>query len=173
MQTITITFVDHGPGTEARLAAAILASALRSQGYQPAQSAQSVTFQTPNPSPPQVLVLLSEDLLHEPVILNAVDTETTVVLCSARPAQTVVGELGRPAAQVACVDAEGIADEAGTDRVIALLGGAARVVPGICIEKLTESVWSAYDSQFAYGARAAARALDLGYTLVQEWRASF
>ncbi|HLO01821.1 MAG TPA: hypothetical protein VK191_01775 [Symbiobacteriaceae bacterium] len=173
MRTITITFVDHGPGTDARLAASILAQSLRTQGRHPEHSSQSVTFQTTNASPPQVLVLLSEDLLHEPVILNAVDSETAVVLCSARSPHDVAGELGRPAARVSCVDGEGIAAEQGTDQVIALLGGAARMVPDICIECLTASVWSAYDSQFAYGARAAARALDLGYTLTEEWQAAF
>lgn len=173
MRTITITFVDHGPGTNARLAASILAHGLRTQGRHPEQSSQSVTFEATNPSPPQVLVLLSEELLHEPVILNAVDSETVVVLCSARSPHDVAEELGRPAARLACVDAEGIAAEQGTDQVIALLGGAARLVPEICLECLTESVWSAYDSQFAYGARAATRALDLGYNLTDEWRASF
>jgi hypothetical protein len=173
MRTITITFVDHGLGTEARQATTILASALMAQGRHPQQDAQSVTFTTNNPGPAQVLVLLDEALLHEPVILNAVDSDTAVVLCSARPAKVVLDEMGRPAARLATVDAEGIADEEGTDPVIALLGGAARMVPEICIERLTASVWNAYDRDFAYGARAAARALDLGYTLTQEWRAAF
>lgn len=173
MRTITITFVDHGAGTDARLAASILAQSLRTQGRHPEHSSQSVTFETTTPCPPQVLVLLSEELLHEPVILNAVDSETAVVLCSARPAHDIAGELGRPAARVACVDGEGIAAEQGTDQVIALLGGAARLVPEICLECLTASVWSVYDDQFAYGARAAARALDLGYALAEEWRAAF
>lgn len=173
MRTITVTFVDHGPGTDARLAASILAQGLRQQGRHPELGSQSVTFETATPCPPQVLVLLSEDLLHEPVILSAVDGDTVVVLCSARPAHDIAEELGRPAARVACVDGEGIAAEQGTDQVIALLGGAARMVPDICLECLTASVWSAYDDQFAYGARAAARALDLGYNLAEEWRASF
>lgn len=173
MRTITVTFVDHGPGTDARRATSILANSLQTQGRLLEHSAQSVTFESKSPSPPQVLVLLHEELLHEPVILNAVDGDTVVVLCSARPAESVIGELGRPAARLACVDAEGIADEAGTDQVIALLGGAARMVPDICIECLTASVWGAYESQFAYGARAAARALDMGYTLTTAWDAAF
>jgi hypothetical protein len=173
MRTITITFVDHRQGTEARQAAAILAGALMAQGRHPELTAQSVTFTTTTPSPAQVLILLHEDLLQEPVILDAVDSETVVVLCSARPAETVLCEMGRPAARLATVDAEGIADEEGTDQIVALLGGAARMVPEICLEMLTASVWNAYDRHFGYGARAATRALDLGYNLIQESRASF
>lgn len=173
MRNVTITFVDHGQGTEARQAATILAGALMAQGRQPALNGQSLTFASQNAGPAQILVLLHEDLLLEPVIMNAVDSETAVVLCSARPAQMVLAEMGRPAARLATVDADGIADEEGTDRVVALLGGAARMVPEICLERLTASVWNAYDRQFGYGARAAARALDLGYTLTQETRTSF
>jgi hypothetical protein len=172
MRRITITFVDRGTGTDAKLAAGMLAGALAVQGHRPERSERCVTWEAAGEGPAQVLVLLSEDLLHEPVILSAVDSQTTVVLCSARPAEAVSIELGRPTAKLATVDAEGIASGEGTDLVVALLGGAARVVPEINLESLTQAVWHAYDRTFAYEARAAMRALDLGYALTQEWHTS-
>jgi pyruvate ferredoxin oxidoreductase gamma subunit len=68
---------------------------------------------------------------------------------------------------VAAVDAEGIAGEEGCDPEVALLGGLARLMPFVDPDALCAAIWNAYDTGFAYQARAAMRTFDVAYRQAQ------
>lgn len=163
-----IFFVDDAKGEEACLAAAILADCLTRQGYQCSTRDESVTVDLPGAAQQQLFVLLDEALLNHPVVRAHLDSSATVVVCSARPARTVLDGLGRCPAGLVTVDALGIAFEEGADPVTALLGGAARSAAWIDPDTLCAAIWASYDREFAYGARAAIRAFDQGYSQAQQ-----
>jgi hypothetical protein len=152
-------------------AAAILCESLRRQGFASSVLGRSVTINMPErpaSEPDQIYVVLDEQLLSEVELLNRFDRQSAVVICSARPVQTLRHELGRYTAAIATVDAEGIGDDEGASPVIALLGGAARMLPFIDAEQLGIAIWMKYDRSFPYAARAAVRAFDLGYAQTQQ-----
>lgn len=176
MRQVTFHFIGAGgsiqnPGEDAHLAAAILTNCLSRQGYASTAEEHMVRVEAPvrrESDSEHIYVMLDEKPLASSDFLSQVDRSTTVVIGSARPARILRHELGRFAAGIASVDASGIALEEGTDPVAALLGGAARVVPFIDPDVLCASIWSTFDREFGYGARAAMRAFDLGYMQAQQ-----
>ncbi|MFZ5827347.1 MAG: hypothetical protein ACOY94_23860 [Bacillota bacterium] len=164
----TFVFVDSACGADAQLAASILADCLGRQGLRCTVRNESVTVDDPDEEPRQVLVLLEESLLEHPIVRAHLDSTTTVVVCSARPARIVLDRLGGLPAGVVTVDGFGIAFEAGSDPVTALLGGAARTAPWVDPDVLCAAIWANYDREFAYGARAAIKAFDQGYLQAQQ-----
>lgn len=161
-------FVDDACGEDAQLASSILADCLTRQGYGCTAQDESLSVDGPDRTDRQVFVLLEESLLEHPVVRAYLDRNATVVVCSPRPARAVLDRLGGQPAEVVTVDASGIAFEAGTDPVTALLGGAARTAPWIDPDVLCAAIWASYDREFAYGARAAIRAFDQGYLQAQQ-----
>lgn len=164
----TFFFVDRACGDDAKLAASILADCLTRQGLRCAVQSESVTVGGPDEDPRQIFVLLEESLLEHPIVRAHLDSSATVVVCSARPARVVLDRLGGLPAGVVTVDGFGIAFEAGSDPVTALLGGAARTAPWIDPDVLSAAIWASYDREFAYGARAAIKAFDQGYLQAQQ-----
>ncbi len=161
-------FVDDARGVEAHLAASILADCLARQGYACTCTEEAVTVPSPDDVDEQCFLLMEESLIDQPIVRAHLDQDSTVVVCSARPARYLLERLnGRPAGLVA-VDASGIAFEQGTDPVTALLGGAARAASWIDPDVLSAAIWASYDREFAYGARAALRAFDQGYVQAQQ-----
>jgi hypothetical protein len=175
MRTVRFHFIagDSMVGTEedACVAAAILANSLTRQGYEATAEGPIVTTYAParrESEPDNILVVLDEEALHDEGLLGRLDRNSAVIVCSARPARILRHELGRFTAGVAAVDGSGIAMEEGSDPVVALLGGAARMVPFIDPDVLCATVWNYYDRSFPYAARAAMRTFDLGYMQAQQ-----
>lgn len=176
MRQVTFHFIGAGgsirhAGEDAHLAAAILANCLSRQGYRSAALGHTVQVEAPSrrdSESEQIYVMLDEQPMSDADLLKQIDRTTTVVIGSARPARILRHELGRFAAGIASVDASGIAMEEGSDPVAALLGGAARIVPFIDPDVLCAAIWSTFDREFGYGARAAMRAFDLGYMQAQQ-----
>lgn len=173
MRTVRFHFLaagclSGGSSEELDLAALILANSLSRQGYDCRVRENSVVVANPPAdSPAQVFLLQDEVLLCTPDLLSQVHGDTAVVVGSARPAHMLREQMGPTLADVASVDACGIATEAGADPLVALLGGAARCIPLIDREALCATVWHTYDRGLPYAARSALRALDLGYSQTQ------
>lgn len=155
---------------EACLAAAILSNCLTRQGCVSTAKENTVVVTAPNQrenDPDQIFIVLDESLLT-PDLIERFDRHCAVVLCSARPARTVRLQLGRSPACVTTVDATGIAMDEGSDPVVAMLGGAARMLPFIDPDVLCASVWNNFDRDLPYAARAAMRTFDAGYIQAQQ-----
>jgi hypothetical protein len=136
---------------DAERAAAILAGALRRQGYVCTTRDAAVTVNTPGPD--SVLITLDETIAS---------TADAVVVGSARPSCLLQDRLS-PRAPLTAVNACDIAADEGADAIVPLLGGAARALPFIDADALGEAVWAEYDWGFGYGARAALKAFQQGY----------
>jgi Pyruvate/2-oxoacid:ferredoxin oxidoreductase gamma subunit len=181
MQAVRFHFLasdgtNLGNTADARLAATILANCLSRQGYRGQAAGNTVLATLPDHSeqdPGQVFVVLNEAALPSLEQIEPVDRRSAIIVCSARPARVLQKQLGRLFAGVVTVDAEGIAEEEGSDPVLAMLGGAARMVSFIDLDALSAAIWSAYDRELPYAARAAVRTLDLGYMQAQQVPAIF
>jgi hypothetical protein len=143
---------------DCQLGAAILADSLTRLGYPCHTSSGTVVVETPE-APWSIHVVLDD--AH----LEAAADASVVVVASARPAAALQKRLVRPA--VATVDADGLAEQEGTDPVVAVLGAAARLLPFLDYDALAASIWTAYDRGFGYEARAALKVFDLGYKQAQ------
>jgi hypothetical protein len=155
---------------EACLAAAILSNCLTRQGCVSTANGNTVVANALNRrenDPDQIFIVLDESSLT-PDLVERFDQHCAVVLCSARPARTVHLQLGRAAACITTVDATGIAMDEGSDPVVAMLGGAARMLPFIDPDVLCASVWNNFDRDLPYAARAAMRTFDAGYIQAQQ-----
>jgi len=171
LSELRFQFIDGKGGEQAHLAAAILSDCLSRQGYDSTSGDTGVVASRGTQSgsdPERIFVVLAEDLLADTSLLAQLNSRSSVVVCSARPASTLRHELGRFTARVTTVDAEGIAADAGADPLVALLGGAARAVPLLDPDILGTSVWSAFDRSLPYAAQAAVRAFDQGYMQAQQ-----
>lgn len=154
---------------EACLAAAILSNCLRRQGYASVATENTLVTKAANRrenDPDQIFIVLDEALLT-PALINQLDRHCAVVLCSARPARMVRLQLGRSTACITTVDATGIAMDEGSDPMVAMLGGTARMLPFIDPDVLCASVWNNFDRVLPYAACAAMRTFDAGYIQAQ------
>lgn len=170
MGELRIHFLDNSYGEDGRLAARVLAECLNRQGLENRVEDGVLHVSAPTrraTDPSEVYVVLDETLLNRPSLLGQIDRKTGVVVCSARPARTLQHELGRFTAGVTAVDASGIGMHEGADPVMAMLGGAARMLPWIDRDMLSSSVWAVYDNHLPYAAHAALRAFDQGYAQAQ------
>lgn len=123
------------------------------------QGALTGALSVPVTGPDQLCLLLLSEWLAETTVLKGA---RAVVVDSAKPPGVLLQRVEwRPCCLVA-VDATGIAQDEGTDTVVPLLGGVARAVPEMDTDALCGTIWSHYDSHFAYAARSALRAFDLG-----------
>jgi hypothetical protein len=155
---------------EAQMAATILTHCLQRQGYRAGLTGTTVTVMAPAQrldEPETILILLDESQLAEPQVLNQIDNKCAVVVCSARPARMLQHELGRFSAGITTVDATGIANDEGSDPVVAMLGAAARMVHFIDADRLGTAIFACYDRSLPYAALAAMRTFDMGYMQAQ------
>lgn len=165
----TFCFMDGTNSQEGRSAAAIWARCLSRQGVACTLAEQTVTaygLPETDEGPNEIFILLDEGLMEQRELEGRLHGQSAVVVPSARPAGVLRQRLGETAAIVA-VDATGIALDEGADLISALLGGAARAVPWVDPDVLCAAIWCHYDRDFAYTARAAIRAFDLGYAQAQ------
>lgn len=172
---VTVHFMPTpgaGPALAAglRRAAAILSESLSRQGFDCHREANTVVIDllnAPEGAVEAVLVVPDPDLLARTDVRQQLGTGQALVVGTARPARKVWQQLDQSPAGVVAVDAAGIAEEEGCDPEVALLGGLARLMPFVDPEALCASVWNAYDTGFAYLARAAMRTFDVGYRQAQ------
>jgi len=170
MSELRFHFIDDAGGEDARLAASILGDCLSRQGYRATVIGGEVTVDATarrQSDPEDAYIVLDEILLTQSDLLGCLGGKTMVVVGTARPARILRHELGRFVASVTTVDASGIAMDEGADRVVALLGGAARAVSLIDPDALSASVWANFDRELPYAAHAAMRAFDQGYSQAQ------
>jgi hypothetical protein len=168
---LTSKGTENGCTAEARKATAILANCLSRQGCSGETTENSVVANLPTErgdEPEHVFVVLDDGALHSLDQFEHNGGRNAVIVCSARPAHILQQQLSGINATISTVDAEGIASEEGSDALIAVLGGAARMVSCIDPEALFAAVWSTYDRGLPYAAQAAMRTFDLGYMQAQQ-----
>jgi hypothetical protein len=161
----------NGCTAEASKAAAILANCLSRQGCSGETAENLVVANLPTErgdEPENVFVVLDDGALHSLGQFEQNGSRSAVIVCSARPAHMLQKELGGFNATITTVDAEGIAMDEGSDSMVAVLGGAARMVSCLDPEALFAAVWSTYDRGLPYAAQAAMRTFDLGYMQAQQ-----
>lgn len=158
------------PGGVRQWTAALLANCLERLGCrtEPLQDGlKAVCPRWPAETPAEIYLLLAPTCVASVTSPACGAIPTALVAATARPARVVQDDLALSHALVATVDAEGIAEEAGADPVIPVLGAAVRILAPLEPQAMRAAIWSAYDRHHPYAARTALQAFDMALSQAQ------
>lgn len=156
-------FVDQSGGQEAEEAALLLADGLSRQGYQPKVTGEWLSVEGPGEEEQWLYLLTEEALLNSPVLRAFMNEKALLLISSTKSPEALQERLPAQAAAFALLPTKRIALAEGAEPVSALLGGVARLAPWIDPDRLGEALWAHYDCPYSLTARAATRAMRVGY----------